>query len=68
MATYNEDGSSTYEPGESNDRAVAAEPPVDPPLEGDADIRRRPTHPTAPSRPTAPGRPTHPIASHPEPR
>jgi hypothetical protein len=49
MATYNEDGSD-YVPGESNDRAVAAEPPVDePPVEG------------ATRRPTAPGRPTHPV-------
>jgi hypothetical protein len=30
MATYNDDGTHTYVPGESNDRAVPADPPVDP--------------------------------------
>jgi hypothetical protein len=53
MATYDENGSD-YVPGESNDRAVPAEP-VDPPLDGESEAGSR-------RRPTAPGRPTHPIA------
>jgi hypothetical protein len=69
MATYNEDGTNTYEPGESNDRAVPSEdvPPVD-----DAGVQRRPGHPIAgppdtPGRPGA-GHPEHPIAPGPAPK
>jgi hypothetical protein len=59
MATYDENGSD-YVPGESNDRAVPAEP-VDPPLDGESEAGSR-RRPTAPGRPTAPAHPTHPIA------
>jgi hypothetical protein len=76
MATYNEDGTNTYEPGESNDRAV---PPVDgdpaaPDGGGDVSGSRvdHPRHPIAgrPGRPDddKPARPTHPIAPTPEPK
>jgi len=54
MATYNEDGTNDYVPGESNARAVPADPPSDADAGG------------AIHRPTAPGRPAHP--AHPEER
>lgn len=69
MATYNEDGTNTFEPGESNDRAVPADDPaapVDPPPDesGDEGAARheRPSHQPVPGRPGTPGRPAHPIA------
>jgi hypothetical protein len=69
MATYNDDGSNSYEPGESNDRAV---PPEEPPVEGGVDMQRRPAHPIAgpPDTPSRPGgaHPEHPIAPTPAPK
>ena len=53
MAEYNSDGTTTYEPGESNDRAVAADPP--PEGTGDPDTSRGGVH--MPVRPEVrPGR------------
>ena len=76
MATYYDDGTHTYEPGESNDRAVTAEPPPTEEIPPAAHSSR-PPHPSAPGRPDRPShpiaggepdRPSHPIAPTPEPK
>jgi hypothetical protein len=63
MATYNEDGTNTYYPGESNDRAVAGDPPPGTVAEGATHPVDHPgvEHPGAPAHPVAPVRPTAPI-------